>query len=349
MPIKMDFADELDLDEIQNSLDQILGGSSFDFGKYVSRLIQGDIPLDGKGLIELLWKGLCEAMESQKSYYMLFLMLGLAGAVLVNSSKLMQSRQVSDTAHYIVYLLFYGGMLGLFSQITAVVSDTLQAVFHFVKILLPTFFIAVGFSQGAAGSAGYYEFTLFGLSLVDLVLVKFVLPGINLYFLFCLANAISEKNMFQEMTKLMREFLSFLMKTLFGVIMAMQVVQGLIVPLTAELENKLILKSVSAIPGIGATLGTLTSTALCSARLVKNAVGVAGVIALVIICAMPLLKLLAWKYAYQLLAAFLQPIVNQGIMQCFHALTDSLHLFLLCVSVAGMTFVFSIALISGMT
>lgn len=81
------------------------------------------------------------------------------------------------------------------------------------------------------------------------------------------------------MAELVKDLVTLALKTMFGIMMGINVIQGLIVPVSAELQNSTLIKAGGAIPGVGNTISTVTNTVLVAAKLVKNAVGVAGVIA----------------------------------------------------------------------
>ena len=70
--------------------------------------------------------------------------------------------------------------------------QTLSGLLEFIKVLTPAYFISMSFASGAGAGAVYYEFTLVIVAVIDLVLVKILLPAINVFFLLQLANELSE-------------------------------------------------------------------------------------------------------------------------------------------------------------
>lgn len=340
---------ELSGDEIQTMLDGILGGQQFSFMDYVSKLAQGEMPFSVSGVGQEILQGFWTNWQQHKSMYLYLLLLAVVGAVITNFSKLMQGKQVAETAFYGVYLLFFAVLVSAFAEASGVAAQTLTRLLDFVKVLTPTYFISMSFAQGAGASAVYYEFTLVMVTVVDFILVKFSIPAIHLFFLLQIANELSEEEMFSKMAELIRDFIQLAMKTLFGIMMGINVIQGLIVPVSAELKNSTLVKVGSSIPGVGNTISSVTSTVLCAAKLVKNAVGVTGVIAVFILCAIPLLKLLFWRFGYQLVAAVVQPVSDRRVIRCLGAITESVSLLIHAVSLGAMLFILSILVVSSMT
>lgn len=68
----------------------------------------------------------------------------------------------------------------------------------------------------------------------------------------------------------------------------------------------------------------------------KNAVGVTGIVVLLILCAAPLLKLWVSEFAYKGLAAVLQPISDKRIVNCLSITADAIKLLAYAVGLAGM-------------
>ena len=330
--------DEISGDEIQSVLDTLMGNSSISFMDYVASIIQGKVPFDPADMGRQLIQSVFGNIGQQKSMLLYVLLLAVIGAVITNFSKLMQGKQVATTAFYGVYLLLFSVLTGAFMQASTLAVQTLSGLLEFIKVLTPAYFISMSFASGAGAGAVYYEFTLVIVAVIDLVLVKILLPAINVFFLLQLANELSEEEMFGKMAELVKDLVTLALKTMFGIMMGINVIQGLIVPVSAELQNSTLIKAGGAIPGVGNTISTVTNT-----------VGVAGVIAVFLLCAVPLLKLLFWQFGYQLVAAVVQPVSEPRVIRCLGAIKESLALLVRAVAFGAMLFIASILVISSMT
>ncbi len=276
-------------------------------------------------------------------------MIAVIGAMLSNFTSLLQGKQVAETAFYAVYMLFFSLLLTSFIQIAGIAGDTLTQLLDFMKVLSPSYFMTMAFSQGALSSGVYYQFTLIMITLVDFVLVKFALPAIHIYFLLRIANQLSKQDMFTKMSELIHDVVKFVMKTMFGIMMGLNVIQGLVVPITSQLESSAIIKLSGAIPGVGSTISSVTSTILLAGNLVKNSVGAVGIIAVLFYCGIPLLRLVVNRFGFQFIGALIQPVSDSRITACIAAVVESMKLLTYAVFVGCMMFVVSIALISAMT
>lgn len=343
------FFDEISYDQIQDMMDGILGQQSFSFSEYVGNLIQGKQTGSLEQILHAVFQGLTSNMIQEKKMIIYLLVIAVIGAVFTNFSKLLQGKQVAQTAFFAVYLLFFSVLSASFCQVTQLAAETMEKLLDFMRVLVPAFFISMSFSQGGTAASVYYEFTLVMITVVNTVLVKFALPAINLYFFLQVSNYLAEEDMFSKMAELIRDVVKMVMKTMFGIVMGMNVIQGLIVPVTAQVKNMTVVRMGGSIPGIGNTISSVAQTVLCAGTLVKNAVGVTGVLVVFLICAVPLLHMVFSQMLYQLVAAIIQPVSDKRLVSSLGGTVEAIRMLIYAVGMGAMLFVTSIAIISAMT
>lgn len=341
---------EVSCEQVQDMLDRILGEKRFDFSANISELLLSDHP--GESILseigKFLREGLAGAFQDQRMIVSL-LMIALIGAVFTNFSKLLRGRQVAQMAFFSIYLLFFSVLSASFLQAAALAEQTMEYLLDFMKVLVPAFCISLGFAQGGAAAGAYYEFALIMITVVNWILVKFALPAIHIYFFLRVINYLAEEDMFSKMAELIRDVVKLVMKSLFGIVMGMNVIQGLIVPVTAQVKNMTLVRAGGAIPGIGNTVSSVAQSILCAGKLVKNSVGVAGLIAVFLICALPLLHMVIDQLLYQLVAAAIQPVSDKRLVKSIGSTVEAMRLLVYAVGMGAMLFVTSIAIISAMT
>lgn len=340
---------EISSDEVQGVIDKTLNGQKFDFSAYIGSIINGKSPFSFEDAAKYILDGIYNNIVQEKDIYIYLIVIAIMGALVANFSKLLQGKKVAETAFYMVYMLFFSVIAVSFASICNVASETLVNVSDFIKIYSTAYFTCIAFTNGSLAGSVFYEFTLVMMNVTSYVVVKFALPAIQFYFFLRIASQISEEDVFSRLAKLVKDVVSTGIKTMFGIIMGINVVQGLVVPVAAEAKNSMLVKMGSAIPGIGNTVGSVTSTVLYAGKLVKNAVGITGIIVVVVICVLPLVKILISKFLYQLISAFIQPVSDKRLVNCIDAVVDSLKMQIYAVGTGCMIFVVSIALISAMT
>ena len=340
---------EISGDEIQKVMDETLQGGHFDFSDYVGSIINGQSPFSFEEAAKYILDGIYNNIVQEKNIYIYLVVIAVMGALVSNFSKLLQGKKVAETAFYMVYMLFFSVLAVSFTQVCSIASETLVNVSDFLKVFSTAYFTCIAFTNGSVAGSVFYEFTLVMMNVTSYVVVKFALPAIQFYFFLRIASQISEEDIFSRLAKLVKDIVRTGLKTMFGIIMGVNVVQGLVVPVAAEAKNSLVVKMGSAIPGIGNTVGSVASTVLSAGKLVKNAVGITGIIVVVFICLIPLTRILISKFMYQLIFALIQPVSDKRITSCLDAVVESLKMQLYATGTGCIMFVISIALTSAMT
>ena len=86
-----------------------------------------------------------------------------------------------------------------------------------------------------------------------------------------------------------------------------------------------------------------------SGVLVKNTMGAAGVVILLIITVIPMLKLVILMILYQFVAAVLQPVCDKRIVSCISDMAKGHKLLLSIAASAILLFVVTIAMVCAST
>ena len=92
----------------------------------------------------------------------------------------------------------------------------------------------------------------------------------------------------------------------------------------------------------------MTQTVLGSAVVLKNAVGIAGVMALLLLGLVPVVKLAFGALFYRALGAVAQPVTDKRVSECIAGVAEGGELLLKIVLHSGILFMISLAMITVM-
>jgi stage III sporulation protein AE len=218
-----------------------------------------------------------------------------------------------------------------------------------MKALIPSYFLSVAIVSSAGTSMVYYQVTMFLITFVDVLLIKIVIPMINIYLIVSMANNLSKEDFLSKLAELLSIVIKWSLKTLLGVVVGYNAVQGLILPVADSIKKSTLLKLASAIPGVGDVLGSVTESVYGAGILLKNAIGVAGVVVILLICAVPIIKLAVSALIYRVSSAAVQPISDKRMLNCITASADAAALLLQAVVVSAVLFLLTITIIAATT
>ena len=169
----------------------------------------------------------------------------------------------------------------------------------------------------------------------------------QLYVLFLLLDHLSKDDRLSHLAELVRTVIEWAMKSMTAAAIGFQVIQGLILPAVDGLKNTAVSRTVSAIPGIGNLFGSVTDTVLGSAVLLKNAVGVCGMIAVLMLCLAPVCRLAFCTLIYKAMAALVQPVGDKRLNECVAAVAEGVGLLLKIMVSSSLLFFLTIAIVTA--
>ena len=73
-------------------------------------------------------------------------------------------------------------------------SENLERLIGFMKVLGPVYFLAVAFAAGSSTSILFYNLVLLLIYLVELVILNFLIPFVQVYIVVKVMNNLSEED-----------------------------------------------------------------------------------------------------------------------------------------------------------
>lgn len=340
-------SDYIDLDEIEAGLAELTDTGSYSFRDTVKSLLRGEIPFDLNSLPNLLADAFLAEVTQQRQMALRILLVVLASAIFSNFVRMLENSQIADISFFMMYLLICVMLMKSFGVMNAAVERTCGSICGFMKVLLPSYLVAVVVSSGTVTALGFYEVTVLAMNLMQVFLIRIVLPAINFYLVLLVLNQLSKEDFFSKLASLVETVTGWLIKTVLTVVLGLQAVQCLIAPAVDSLKNSALHRLAKAIPGVGSVIDSAAETVAGSAAVIKNAVGVAGILALCAICLPPLARLAAGILIYRLLCALIQPFSDKRMVEGIESVARGAGLLLRTLVASVSIFIISLAMITA--
>lgn len=278
-------------------------------------------------------------IERNRKLLVEILLLAAGFSVLRNFSSAFRSAYIADLCFLLVYCVMAVLLLQSFLPFRSIVTEVLEHSVSFMQALVPIFTVTLIASKSAAASAGFYQLAFLIIYLVEWVFLKVLLPCIHMYVILEVFHHFFEDEKFQNLTELLKNFICWGMKIAGGIVLGLNVVQGMTAPAKDRLANGALNKAAGAIPGIGNAIGSVSELLLGAGILLKNCVGAAAVVVLVCIGFVPMLKIGCLTFFYQLSAAVAEPVSDKRIAGCLKGMAEGGMLYLKLI-VYGLSFFF---------
>ena len=338
-----------DFTEVNNTLKEIFPEEKMGFLELVTGVISGELDFSIDLIKEMIFDQLAYELRSSKKGLIQILLLVIVAAVFSNFSSVFKSTQVSEISFSMLYMFLITICLSNFHILIESISVNLTKLMGFMEVLGPVYFLAVGMATGSATSVAFYQLVLVLIYVVELLILNFLLPVVQLYFLMKILGEFSPEIPLTKFSELLETVVKWSLKTLMAGVVGFNVIQGILMPAIDSVKRSFLMKGGEAIPVIGDLVGGSGEIVLGSAKLIKNGIGVVGMVICVAICIAPIIQMAITSLLYQLVAAVVQPISDRRLVKCIGAMAEGSKLLLKVVIVTGSLFLITIAVVATTT
>lgn len=269
-------------------------------------------------------------------------------AVLSNLQSAFENDAVGKLAYTVCYLVIITITIKSFMIAITLGQQTIDTMVAFMQALLPVLLgllIAMG---GVTTSVFFHPVLLGSIGLIGTIIKSIVLPLILFSAVLAIVNNLSSKVQVTKLASLLKQsavvILGFVLTIFVGIIS----IQGI----TAATVDGITMRTAkfavgNFIPIVGGFLSDAMDTVVGYSMLLKNGVGVIGLVAIFIICLAPMIKIVALIAIYKISAAIVEPIAQSQLSDCLNHMSNSLVLIFATVASVAIMFFITIAIIVG--
>lgn len=338
--------EDMELGQMQDAVNQILKEDSFSIEEILNQILKGE-SLFQKETMSKWFKNIVKAQlqREQKAMFQVVLLVLLA-AVFSNFTAVFGDGKTEETSFYITYMLLLALLIKSFGSMGVELKELLENFILFLKALMPSYFLAVTASSGSATAMIFYEAVLFLIYVIQVVFLKGIVPAIYVLALVELVNYLHSEDFLSKMAELLQTLIEWSLKSCMAVVLGMQLIQNMIGPAMDSLKRDIIGKTAASIPGIGNAINGVTEVALGTAVIIRNGIGVVGIIILVCIGIRPVIRLALLAFLYKLLAAVVQPVSDKRMTGALSTIGNGYVLFLKVLLCMELLIFITIAILS---
>lgn len=340
---------EFDFSGIEKSLNRMFPQEKITFSEVVSVLMSGNMEETIRIFLGFLGDQVFYEFNYNRQNLVYVLLVALTAAVFSNFAGAFKSRQISDISFYIMYMLLITLCLTSFRTSAVGLEEKLSMLVDFMRVLCPSYFLAVAFASGSVTSIFFYNVILFLIYVVELVIVHFLLPVVNIYIMVLVLGNLTGEDFLSEFAGLIRKIVTWTLKTLLICVVSVNVIQGLLAPAIDAVKRSALTRTAEALPWVGNAVGGAAEIFLGTAVLIKNGIGMAGAVISVAICAVPILQMLIMAFMYKLAAALVQPVSDKRITACISGVSEGYEIMVRIIFTTGMLFLLTVAIVAAST
>ncbi|KGG81430.1 stage III sporulation protein AE [Caloranaerobacter azorensis H53214] len=345
--------EKLNIEELQRTIDNITKDNEQYFKKidvleYIKSLLKGERVFSFeevlKSLLTLIFK---EIMINSKLLGQL-LILSILCAVLTNIQSAFEKNTVGELAFYVCYMLLIAIAMKSFVISMSLANKAIDEMVLFMQALLPIL-ITLLLAVGGITSAAIFKPIIFGsVSIMSTLMKNVILPLIFFSAIIGIISKLSNKVQISKLSSIIRQITTTLLGMLLTIFLGIMSIHGVA---TSKLDGVTIKTAKFAmdsfIPIVGGFLSEAIDTVVSCSLLLKNAVGVIGLVLIFIICVIPIIKIVSLILIYKFTTVIIEPISDERIIQCLNEISKSLLMIFAIISSVGIMFFIAVTIIVG--
>lgn len=295
-----------------------------------------------KKILSLLGQEFVDSIKAVGSILVIIVIHSILKAI----SESLENESISKLIYYVQYILIVTIIMSSFSGIVKLVQDTTNNLVGFMNLLVPLL-IALMLYTGSIATSGVLEpIILFMINFIGNIIQTIIIPGVLIFAGLVVISKISNNFQIGKLSKFFQSsiiwFLGIVLTIFVGVVSLEGTLSSSVDGITAKTTKAVVS---TAIPVVGKILGDAVDTVLGCGIILKNAVGLIGVIVVIAICIAPILKLAILTITYKLLAGICEPIADKNIVILIEQVGDIFKIFLAILTTISVLLIIGTALV----
>ncbi|NRF89574.1 stage III sporulation protein AE [Paenibacillus alginolyticus] len=232
---------------------------------------------------------------------------------------------VSKLGYSITYMVLIIIAINSFSVAIGYAKTAISSMIQFMIAIVPLLLTLLASMGNVTSVAILHPLIVFMIHSVGTAIYVFIFPLLFFSAVLHIVSSLSEKYKVTQLANLLRTIsLSMLgvFVTVFLGVISIQGTAGAVRDGVAIRTAKYI--TGNFVPVVGRLFSDATETVIGASLLVKNAIGLVGVVILIMLCAFPAIKILTLAFIYNLSAAIMQPLGDSPIIACLQTIGKSL-------------------------
>lgn len=339
----IDFAGfEQIIEELNNEQKAIFGDS---FTAKLKKILSGEEQINfaslGSMILSVFSKDIVEILPLLCS----LIAVGILSSIITQTSY-SNDKSVADIVHFVCFGVIITIVFSWTSSVITLTSNTLSLLKTQMEVSFPIL-LTLMTALGSTISVGVYQPVVAILSgSVMTIFTNIILPLFVFCMVFTVAGNLSNNVKLNSFSKLFMSIFKWTIGITFTLFSSLLVVQGI----TAGSYDGLSIRTTkyalkSYIPFVGSYLADGLNLILTSSMLIKNSVGLAGLILLLATIIAPIVKILVLKLSLALASSVLEPICDKRICNFLGGVSKCLSMLIATICAIGFAYLITTGLI----
>ena len=258
----------------------------------------------------------------------------------------LEHKEVSKIIYYVEYILIVTIIMSSFSEILDSVKNSITDLIGFSQSLIPLLITLMLYTGSITTSSVLEPILLFLIQFIANLIQNLILPVVSIIVVLIVISKISERIQITKLAKFMNTSIVWFLGIVLTLFVGVMSLEGTLTASVDGITAKTTKAAVSnLIPVVGKILGDSVDTVLGCGVVLKNAVGVVGVIVIIGICLLPIIKLATFSIMYSILSCVIEPLADEKIVKLIEEMSGIFKLLLAILCSVSVLLIIGVTLV----
>ncbi|WP_231891470.1 stage III sporulation protein AE [Paenibacillus swuensis] len=344
-------ADNLPTDQVEQFWDQLVheyGGYLPDskVPTFMELLIPGGDGFSLKDMFQGILKYFFHEILYNGKLLVSIVILTVFSMILETLQSAFERSAVSKIAYSITYMVIIILAINSFNVAIGYAKNAIESMIHFMMAMVPLLLTLLTSMGNVTTVTLMHPLIVFMIHTIGTLIYAIVFPLLFFSAVLHIVSFLSDKYKVTQLANLLRTISVGLLGVFLTVFLGVISVQGA----TGAVTDGVTLRTAKYVTGnfvpvVGRVFSDAADTVISASLLVKNGIGLAGVVIIIFLCAFPAIKILTLALIYNVAAAVMQPLGDNPIIGCLQTIGKSMIYVFAALATVGLMFFLSITII----
>ncbi|MEK3881555.1 stage III sporulation protein AE [Paenibacillus sp. PL2-23] len=273
-------------------------------------------------------------------------MLSVFSMVLETLQNAFERNTISKVAHSITFMVLVIIAVNSFHVAIGYAREAIEDMMTFMLAMVPLLLTLLASMGNLVTVSVLHPLIIFMIHVVGTAIYTVVFPLLFFSAVLHIASSLTDKFKVTQLANLLRTIAVGTLGVLLTIFLGVISVQGA----TGAVTDGITLRTAKFVTGnfvpvVGRMFSDAADTVISASLLAKNAIGLAGVIILLFLCAFPALKILTLALIYNLSAAVMQPLGDSPIVSCLQTIGKTMIYVFAALAAVSLMFFLAVTII----
>lgn len=344
-------AERLPTDEVEQYWTQLMKdyGGYFPEGQtpgFMDMLVPGGKDFSPKTILRGLIRFFFHEVLVNGKLLATIVILTVFSMILESLQSAFERKNVSKIGYAICYMVLIVIAINSFSVAIGYAKDAISSMIHFMVAMVPLLLTLLASMGNITSVTVIHPLIVFMINTMGTAIYYIVFPLLFFSVVLYIVSSLSDKYKVTQLAKLMQKAaitIMGVMVTIFLGVLSVTGISGAVTDGVGIRTAKYI--TGNFVPVVGRLFTDASDTVIGASLLVKNAVGLAGVVIIIFLCAFPAIKILTMALIYNVSSAVLQPLGDSPIIKTLDTIGKSLMYVFAALAAVGFLFFLAITIL----